>query len=589
MDETSLDIASSPFASMIGTNCFPSAAERASVKEFLVAPQLEKSRLEAELSHVQALLKRNEGYLHAHQALLSPIRKLPAETLAEILKQCLPTDTLYPVRSLKEGPLLFTTICRDWREVSVNTPQLWKSLHVYLPPHLSRDTFSQRNAGIALWLERSGSLPLSISFHGRTTRPSWCTEFDELQMNENMEYCIRALLRFSDRIAVLTLSLSIPAFTLFDKLSPSHFPALVFLRLRDANLYEGSFTHLSNNPAIIPFASLLGRMPHLKALRVHQFHLRNGAASSFGLGSLPSIDLSTRGITTFGVLVTATEGLALLSRMPLVQSVNMVFRLGRNLNDTHPSPSAVVNLVYLSEMRLAFTSTRSIDQTSDVQTEMTLVCDSIQCPSLRSFSICCHDLFITQLPFRGLPLHTLETLELDISISKEPLFECLSLVSNISSLRIHTTDRLSGPNNTTVACAFEESHLVGLTQVDIDVDPLCPKLQKCQFLERIVSGLNVSPGAIVNFIKSRRKTLKDCDFFFMHKPSFTSEQLNSLRKYKEDGLNLRLHWAKPFSPSNWDTPTMGLPNFPYISQQPLYQNYDALDAMEGPYGTEVMI
>ncbi|KAJ3878442.1 hypothetical protein F5051DRAFT_327910, partial [Lentinula edodes] len=158
-----MNITRSPFHSIIGTNCAPSQVERASLKEFLVAPQLEKSRLEAELSRVQARLKSTEEYIHAHQMLLSPIRKLPPETLAEIFMHCvLAADA---VRSLQEAPLILTIICRDWRRVAIDTPLLWKSLHFYLPPHLNQDALSQRLAGISLWLERSGSLPLSLSFH----------------------------------------------------------------------------------------------------------------------------------------------------------------------------------------------------------------------------------------------------------------------------------------------------------------------------------------------------------------------------------------------------------------------------------------
>ncbi|KAJ3928928.1 MAG: hypothetical protein NXY57DRAFT_464558 [Lentinula lateritia] len=594
--EVSMDITRSPFHSIIGTNCVPSQVERASLKEFLVAPQLEKSRLEAELSRVKAHLKSTEEYIHAHQMLLSPIRKLPPETLAEIFMHCvLAADS---VRSLQEAPLLLTIICRDWRRVAIDTPLLWQSLHFYLPPHLNQDALSQRLAGISLWLERSGSLPLSISFHGRTTYNSPLVgDFDEHQTKKNMESCIRTLMRFADRIATLSLSLPLPDFALFDELSPPNFPALIYLRLRDANLHEGSYGHLSETPAIAFLPSLLGRMPVLSTLKVHEFHLRRNAAVSFGLGSLTTIDLTTGGITTFGVLLTTNEGLALLAQTPLVQSVKITIHLGNsnnNPNDTSPPAPTEVHLNQLVEMRLVFIRvSRILELPSDMQTHMTLFFDSIQCPLLNSFSVSWQGLLITQLPFRALPLHRLDTLDLDISMDSTTLLECLSLVSNIKSLRFNATSGRGGPGNAMITCSFEESHLLGLTQSSKDVVPLCPRLQKLQLIIKTTDGgLNVNTTALINLIQSRRTTLTYCDLFFRNRPPFTSEQLTSLRKLKDDGLNLRLHCAKPFLPPNLDPPTMGLPDLPYMpvhQRSLLHRMYTIPDGMEGPYGTEVII
>ncbi|KAJ3736081.1 hypothetical protein DFJ43DRAFT_990080, partial [Lentinula guzmanii] len=165
------DTVQSPFASVIGTNYVPSTAELEKVKDLLPQPQIELSKVLSEIDRVQAALddllsqkQSIENYIDAHKSLLSPVRRIPPETLAEIFIHCLPADSLYAVRNLAEAPLIFTTICHDWRQIALNTPQLWRSLHFFLPSHLSDDVFSRRMAGITLWLERSGSLPLSISF-----------------------------------------------------------------------------------------------------------------------------------------------------------------------------------------------------------------------------------------------------------------------------------------------------------------------------------------------------------------------------------------------------------------------------------------
>ncbi|KIK55206.1 hypothetical protein GYMLUDRAFT_175849, partial [Collybiopsis luxurians FD-317 M1] len=163
VSESTWDLAGSPFTSVVGTNYAPSAAEIASIKAFLVEQRRERSRLESKVRQLQALLEKSNKYIEAHEALMSPIRQLPSETLAEIFAWCLPTDMKYSVRDLKQAPLVFTAVCRSWRSICLGTPRLWNSIHIYLPPHLSNSAFSQREAGISLWLERSGALPLSIS------------------------------------------------------------------------------------------------------------------------------------------------------------------------------------------------------------------------------------------------------------------------------------------------------------------------------------------------------------------------------------------------------------------------------------------
>ncbi|KIK51663.1 hypothetical protein GYMLUDRAFT_181140, partial [Collybiopsis luxurians FD-317 M1] len=131
--ESLWDLARSPFKFIVGTNYAPSFSELAKIKAFLAEPLRARAQLESELCRLEALLVKSKEYIEAHQALTSPIRQLPSETLAEIFIWCLPTDGQYSVRSLKQAPLIFTMICRTWRSVALNTPRLWSSIHIYLP------------------------------------------------------------------------------------------------------------------------------------------------------------------------------------------------------------------------------------------------------------------------------------------------------------------------------------------------------------------------------------------------------------------------------------------------------------------------
>ncbi|KAE9395652.1 hypothetical protein BT96DRAFT_772517, partial [Gymnopus androsaceus JB14] len=156
----------------LGTNHAPSTNELAELKSLLIVPKHELSRLDSEIARLQGIMDglsssraQIKQYIDAHQSLMSPVRQIPPETLSEIFVWCLPSvdsDT-YSVRSLDEAPLILTTICRDWRRIAIQTPLLWPSLHIYHPSNITDAAFARRTKGINLWLERTASLPISIS------------------------------------------------------------------------------------------------------------------------------------------------------------------------------------------------------------------------------------------------------------------------------------------------------------------------------------------------------------------------------------------------------------------------------------------
>jgi len=56
-----------------------------------------------------------------HKALLSPIRRLPAELLSTIFMPCLPED--WSCNAL-EAPMLLSQICGHWRAIAIANPAL---------------------------------------------------------------------------------------------------------------------------------------------------------------------------------------------------------------------------------------------------------------------------------------------------------------------------------------------------------------------------------------------------------------------------------------------------------------------------------
>jgi hypothetical protein len=88
---------------------------------------------------------------------------LPAELLSRIFVQCLP-DEPYIRPDADRAPLLFTRVCRRWRELALQTTQLWCSLSAIKESGgMLYPMYRTRLSGYAAWLSRSGNRPLSLA------------------------------------------------------------------------------------------------------------------------------------------------------------------------------------------------------------------------------------------------------------------------------------------------------------------------------------------------------------------------------------------------------------------------------------------
>ncbi|KAJ7030116.1 hypothetical protein C8F04DRAFT_918377, partial [Mycena alexandri] len=72
------------------------------------------------------------SFVDAHDALLSPLRRLRLDVIQEMIVACLPTHRNC-VMSAVEAPLLLGRICSAWRAISLSTPRLWARLHIVEP------------------------------------------------------------------------------------------------------------------------------------------------------------------------------------------------------------------------------------------------------------------------------------------------------------------------------------------------------------------------------------------------------------------------------------------------------------------------
>ncbi|KAJ7635358.1 hypothetical protein FB45DRAFT_790914 [Roridomyces roridus] len=102
-------------------------------------------------SLIVALTAERDSLQAESDAIVYPILCLPPETTAEIFGHCVGRK---PIPSPSAAPLLLTQVCRQWRQVALATPRLWKSFAFNQP--VPREV-------LKMWLSASGSLPLGLT------------------------------------------------------------------------------------------------------------------------------------------------------------------------------------------------------------------------------------------------------------------------------------------------------------------------------------------------------------------------------------------------------------------------------------------
>ncbi|KAJ7161205.1 hypothetical protein C8R46DRAFT_1353812 [Mycena filopes] len=110
--------------------------------------------LERTLSLLRADQLRIQQRLDSHKY---PVLTLPDEITSEIFLHSIPPLPAFPNLTGKFSPTILTRICRQWREIAIATPALWRAISV---GRIARSALERRIA--QLWLDRSRCCPLHI-------------------------------------------------------------------------------------------------------------------------------------------------------------------------------------------------------------------------------------------------------------------------------------------------------------------------------------------------------------------------------------------------------------------------------------------
>jgi hypothetical protein len=148
-------------------------------------------RRRASLRELTADRAKIADALEAQRSILSPIRRIPVEIIAEILLYTLP-DTDYVLPAPMTSPILISQVCQGWRTLSHSIPRLWSSILIRINSRRSHP-----NLGLVeLWLQRSSNSP--ISFH-----ISEDVDFDEIKEDANTHilsiHYLQVFIPFYDR------------------------------------------------------------------------------------------------------------------------------------------------------------------------------------------------------------------------------------------------------------------------------------------------------------------------------------------------------------------------------------------------------
>ncbi|KAJ7113100.1 hypothetical protein C8R44DRAFT_984913 [Mycena epipterygia] len=135
---------------------------------------LRRVRFEDQLEmQTSALQLTEQPELQQLETYTDPGLALPPEIVSEIFVQFLPRYPEHPPLLGIFSPLLLCRICRQWRQIALSTPNLWRAIDMDLKERHKDSELSWKHDLMDSWLSRSGDCPLSITlvYHAGTSLP----------------------------------------------------------------------------------------------------------------------------------------------------------------------------------------------------------------------------------------------------------------------------------------------------------------------------------------------------------------------------------------------------------------------------------
>ncbi|KAJ7755568.1 hypothetical protein B0H16DRAFT_1828939 [Mycena metata] len=494
----------SPFKDILHTNTAPSDEDCQRIRELLAGPRREAAQLTERLhSLIKELTEKRDNLnecIDPHLALISPVRRLPHDVVAEIFAASLPPDRNAVIHAA-ESPLLLCHICQAWRALALSTPQLWASLHIVGPRDTPRDPhrnlrvtqpyrkgpgslfygyglgpavhhtpkLHQINEAVAWWLAKSGGLPLSISIVQSCVAP-WEADFSIL---------VQTLVQYASRWQQIRIRICLG----------SRHPVQPLAGLLPIDVPSLETVALEGLPSSVDetFTAFLG------ANSLRSVSLTKGS-SGFPFQTLPWARLRHLLLDSSAACHTAAEGLELLRRCPNLEACALAF-----LADFDDSPSPVGSAV-ASPFPCRMQNLRQLSVLDNLITEGTATVDffaHLDLPNLRSLNYMTQR--VEEFPIRPLLSSPQQIQRLGLKINEltsDTLIACIGLLPSLQELAL-CADPCHGLDTSPDAAFW-----IAMTPTGTVHHVLCPQLQVMKFTQ--VTGL--PDPLLLEFILARTES-----------------------------------------------------------------------------------
>ncbi|KAJ7057562.1 hypothetical protein C8F01DRAFT_1306274 [Mycena amicta] len=173
-----------------------------------------------------------------------PSAKIPPEIVSEIFVCCLPASPASP--NSRVAPLPLSQICARWRDIALDTPELWSNI-------VLKDDLKASVDILRLWSARARTIPMTFSL-----------ETQKVDLGRDM---LVAAMEHKERWREVVLHLALRSYGVLGGVSGASLPHLRHLSLR-VNRPWGSFRNPGDPPP--PTLDLLGAS-QLRDLRLFRF------------------------------------------------------------------------------------------------------------------------------------------------------------------------------------------------------------------------------------------------------------------------------------------------------------------------------
>ncbi|KAF8206822.1 hypothetical protein K438DRAFT_448811 [Mycena galopus ATCC 62051] len=155
---------------LMTTNEPPSKGEAAEVRDIIGAVQSHVAELDASIATLETALaklrltrKEADRHIHGGRSILSNLRRVPSDVLAEIFLKITPDASHRRLPLIDSHPWTLARVSRAWRVTALSLPSLWSNIDSSRPLPMLEEQLRRSNAfGLTITLRNSDVEALNV-------------------------------------------------------------------------------------------------------------------------------------------------------------------------------------------------------------------------------------------------------------------------------------------------------------------------------------------------------------------------------------------------------------------------------------------